>query len=72
MFGNFINEYIVPNAELIFGVLMKEMAKECGIDLTDVYIDGTKIDADANKYKFVWKPTRYHEQLCDNVRILLA
>ncbi len=27
VFGNFINEYIVPNAELIFGVLMKEMAK---------------------------------------------
>ena len=71
VFGNFINEYIVPNAELIFSTLMNEIIREVGIDLRDVYIDGTKIEADANKYKFVWKPTTFHEKLCDNVRQLL-
>lgn len=71
VFGNFINEYIVPNTELIFSVLMNEIVKEVGIDLRDVYIDGTKIEADANKYKFVWKPTTFHEKLCNKVRQLL-
>lgn len=71
VFGNFFNEYIVPNTEQIFSALMNELVKEVGIDLRDVYIDGTKIEADANKYKFVWKPTAFHEKLCDNVRQLL-
>lgn len=72
VFGNFINEFIVPYSEQIFSIIMREMAKEVGIDMNDAYIDGTKIEADANKYKFVWKPTTYHEKLCDKIRMLLA
>lgn len=36
------------------------------------YIDGTKIEADANRYKFVWKPTRWHERLDGKARNLLS
>lgn len=70
-FGNFINEFIVPNHERIFGALMRQIVKECQLDLEDVFIDGTKIEANANKYKFVWKPTTYHIKLCDKIRNLL-
>ena len=37
----------------------------------DVFINGTKIEANANKYKFVWKPTTYHHKLSDKIRELL-
>ena len=39
----------------LFGQLV-EMLEEAGeIDLSTVYIDGTKIEAQANRYTFVWK-----------------
>ena len=72
VFGNFINNYILPNTEEIFAALMKQVAKICQLDFEDVYIDGTKIEADANKYKFVWKPTTFHLKLSEKIRVLLA
>ena len=36
------------------------------------YIDGSKFEADANKYKFVWKPTNYHLKFSDKIRNLLG
>lgn len=71
VFGNFINQYILPNTEKIFACLMNQIARECNLDFTDLFIDGSKIEADANKYKFVWKPTTYHINLCDKIRALL-
>lgn len=70
-FEKYINEFIVPYTEEIFSTVNKEILKECGIGLEDVFLDGTKIEADANKYKFVWKPTTWHAKLCDKVRTLL-
>lgn len=69
--SNYINRYIVPNADMIFSKIVSAIFLECGICADDVYIDGTKIEADANKYKFVWKPTTFHNRLCDKVRTLL-
>ena len=71
VFGNYINEFILPNQQRIFGAIMRQIAKTCKLDLNDVFIDGTKIEANANKYKFVWKPTTYHERLCDKIRTQL-
>lgn len=71
IFGNFINEVIVPNAEEIFHLITNEIIDECGIDVEDVFIDGSKFEADANRYKFVWKPTKFHLKLSDKIRILL-
>ena len=69
--GNFINHFILPNIDAIFTCLTKKMIEELDINTDTVYIDGTKIEADANKYKFVWKPTTFHKRLCTKIRNLL-
>lgn len=33
----------------------------------DCFIDGTKIEANANKYKFVYKPTTFKNKLFDKI-----
>ncbi len=70
-FGDFINKIILPHREEIFYQITREIIKECELDTEEVFIDGSKFEADANKYKFVWKPTRLHEKLSDKIRILL-
>lgn len=70
-FCNFINDTIVPNTNEIFYRITKTIIKEFDIDISNVFIDGSKFEANANRYKFVWKPTKYHERLCDKVRVLL-
>ena len=62
-FCDFINKVIVPNEEEIFSLLSIQIAKEMGIEMDDAFIDGTKFEANANKYKFVWKPTKHHKRL---------
>ena len=71
VFGDFINDIIVPNAEKIFHLITNEIIKECNITIKDSFIDGSKFEADANKYKFVWKPTKFHLKLSDKIRLLL-
>lgn len=62
-FCDFINKVIVPNEEEIFSLISMEIAREMNIQMDDAFIDGTKIEANANKYKFVTKPTTYHKRL---------
>lgn len=62
-FCDFINKVIVPNEEEIFSLISMEIAKEMNIEMDDAFIDGTKFEANANKYKFVWKPTKHHKRL---------
>ena len=69
--GNFINEYIIPNRDSIFSLITQEIFKECDLKMDKAYIDGSKFEADANKYKFVWKPTTFHTKLGEKIRILL-
>ena len=71
VFGDFINGFIVPNRFEIFKRITKAIVEETGIDTDDCFIDGSKFEADANKYKFVWKPTAYHNNLSDKIRKLL-
>jgi len=71
-FCDFFNTYIVPNSEKIFAAISSAVIKTCNIELNDAFIDGTKIEANANKYKFVWKPTTFHIRLCDKIRNLLV
>ena len=61
--GNFINAIIIPYQYEIFTCINKEIIKELDLDISDNYVDGTKIEANANKYKFVWKPTKFHNKL---------
>lgn len=71
VFGEFINDFIVPNRKEIFKRIINAIVNEMDISLDDCFIDGNKFEADANKYKFVWKPTTFHNNLSDKVRKLL-
>ena len=70
-FSTFINEIIIPNIYDIFGNINKTMISEMNLDIQDVFIDGSKFEANANKYKFVWKPNKKYETLKNKVAILL-
>ena len=41
-------------------MVTKTIIEEFNLDITNQYLDGTKIEANANKYIFVWKPTTFH------------
>lgn len=71
IFGDFINKVILPNRDEIFNRITSQIIKECNLTINDVFIDGSKFEADANKYKFVWKPIKFHEKLSDKIRKLL-
>lgn len=58
VFSEFINNIILPNINEIFKLLTIQAIKIMNISLNDVYLDGSKFEANANKYKFVYKPRK--------------
>jgi len=52
---NFINEELSSTLEEIAQDINRYIFGEEDVDLNHVYIDGTKIEANANKYSWVWK-----------------
>ena len=56
-FGYFIEDLKVGIEDLFYGIT-KEITESEGVDLKHLYIDGTKLEANANKYTFVWKKAR--------------
>ena len=58
-----INKYILPFQYEIFTKITKAIIDEFNLDCSNQYLDGTKIEANANKYKFVWKPTTFHKKI---------
>ena len=54
-FGYFINEVLGDNIEEIFRDINKTIFRKDHVDLSHIYIDGTKLEANANKYTWVWK-----------------
>ena len=69
--GNFINLYILPYQYEIFTIINKQIIKELNLTVATVYLDGTKLEANANKYKFVWKPKKYHKNLDIKIKNLI-
>jgi len=53
-FGYFIED-LGKNIEDLFYGINKVLIEKEKIDLEHVYIDGTKLEANANKYTFVWR-----------------
>lgn len=53
--SNFLRKYIGKNIEVLFADINKQLFAKEGVDLSRIYIDGTKIEANANKYTWVWK-----------------
>ena len=72
-FGYFINEVLSDSIEQIFYDINKAIFEEEHVDLQHIYIDGSKFEANANKYSWVWKKatekSRY--RLYDKITALL-
>ena len=54
-FGYFINEILEESIEDIFNDINKAIFELENVDLNHIYIDGSKFEANANKYSWVWK-----------------
>ena len=54
-FGYFINEILSDSIEEIFCDINKKIFETQHVDLQHIYIDGSKFEANANKYSWVWK-----------------
>ena len=54
-FGDFINEELTDKIEDIFRAVMEYIREKEGVDMQHVYIDGSKFEANANKYTWVWR-----------------
>ena len=70
--GGFLNNLFVKSHHEIYSLLVSQFIKETGIGIDDCFLDGTKIEANANKYKFVWRPTTFHRRLDGNIKALLS
>ena len=54
-FGYFINEILQDKIENIFNDINHAIFNDEHVDLQHLYIDGSKFEANANKYTWVWK-----------------
>jgi transposase len=54
-FGYFINKELKESIEDIFKAVMAYIRKTEHVDFQHLYIDGSKFEANANKYTWVWK-----------------
>lgn len=54
-FGYFINEVLADSIEEIFYDINQKIFETEQVDLNHIYIDGSKFEANANKYSWVWK-----------------
>ena len=59
--------------EDLFNQLVKKLGELNEIQYKNIFIDGTKIEANANRYTFVWKKatSKFETKLQDKVRTLL-
>jgi len=59
--------------ENLFTQLVEELLNLGLVDLEQYFVDGTKMEANANKYSFVWKKSteNYKAKLQENVKTLL-
>ncbi len=58
----------------LFETMIHRLLAENYITMDNYFLDGTKIEADANKYSFVWKKStlRFEEKLREKVQATLA
>lgn len=66
-FATFINNHLTKSIDQIMVEINKNIMIETNKICDALFIDGTKFEANCNKYKFVWKPTKFHENL--NIKI---
>ncbi|WP_231034958.1 transposase [Pectinatus frisingensis] len=54
-FGYFIETMLKPSVEELFSEINNKIFAKDHVDLSHLYIDGSKFEANANKYSWVWK-----------------
>lgn len=69
--STFLNNVVVKHFESIFAKITAAILNKYQIPIDDCFLDGTKIEANANKYKFVYKPITFKTRLFDKIRNLL-
>lgn len=69
---NYLNNIIVKKLRDIYTTITLHIIKKYNLDVSDVFVDGTKLEANANKYKFVYRPTIYQQNLNKKVVDLLS
>lgn len=62
-FGNFIRDELTGSIEDIFREINRYIFNKDSVDLDHTYIDGTKIEANANRYTWVWKKASVKNRL---------
>ena len=70
--SRFCNNIVVARRRELFSCIMKEIIKRYNVDISDAFVDGTKLEANANKYKFVWRPRKRHEKLNEGLRTVIS
>ena len=72
-FGNFIRDELSVSIEQIFNDINSYIFEVDKVDLEHTYIDGTKIEANANRYTWVWKRSciTNRDKLFDKISILI-
>ena len=53
--NDFIRDELAVSLDEIFNDINRYIFEQENVDLNHVYIDGTKLEANANKYTWVWK-----------------
>lgn len=72
--SNFLRMYVGDHIEDLFADINTYLFGKEGVDLNRLYIDGTKIEANANKYTWVWKKSclksrdKVYKQLTDLIQ----
>jgi transposase len=71
--NRFRSTILKENIEQVFAAVIELLVDKGLIKFENYFLDGTKIEADANKYSFVWKKStkKYKERLQSQVRELL-
>lgn len=71
-FGYFINKVMGDVIEEIFNDINHKIFEKEQVDLQHLYIDGSKFEANANKYSWVWKKATEKSRYClfDKITIL--
>ena len=72
--SRFRSKYLANCLENLFYQLVNKLKEENEIEYENIFIDGTKIEANANRYTFVWKKTinKNSIKLLSNLELLIA
>ncbi len=72
-FGNFIRNELTESMEQIFRDVNVFIFDQEHVDLEHAYIDGTKIEANANRYTWVWKKscTKNRGKVFEKISLLI-